>query len=116
MNRKKFFKSALGTLGAFSIVPRHVLGGTGYTAPSDQLTKAVIGVGNMGKGHLTYPGARLVAVCDVDENHLQEALTMSDSGVRGYANYREVLQQDDIDVVHNGTAPPRHRIMTKRAS
>src|SRR5699024_5274395 len=109
MNRKKFFKSALGTLGAFSIVPRHVLGGRGYTAPSDQLTKAVVGVGNMGKGHLTYPGARLVAVCDVDENHLQEALDMSDSGVRGYADYREVLQQDDIDVVQIGRASCRDR-------
>lgn len=116
MNRKKFIKGALGTLGALTIVPRHVLGGRGYTAPSDQLTKAVIGVGMMGKGHLNYPGARLVAVCDVDENHLQQALNLTDSDVRGYSDYREVLQQDDIDIVHIATPPHWHGIMAADAA
>ncbi|WP_372634877.1 Gfo/Idh/MocA family oxidoreductase [Fodinibius sp.] len=116
MNRKKFIKGTLGTLGALTIVPRHVLGGRGYTAPSDQLTKAVIGVGMMGRGHLNYPGARLVAVCDVDDNHLQEALNRSDSEVRGYSDYREVLQQDDIDIVHIATPPHWHGIMAADAA
>jgi hypothetical protein len=80
MDRRTFAKRALGAVGAFTVVPRHVLGGAGYTAPSDQLTKAVIGVGGMGKGHLDYPGARLVAVCDVDERHLQQALDLSPEG------------------------------------
>lgn len=116
MDRKNFLKGALGALGAFTIVPRHVLGGTGFTAPSDQLTKAVIGVGTMGKGHLNYPGARLVAVCDVDENHLQEALNLTDSKVKGYSDYREVLQQDDIDIVHIATPPHWHGIMAADAA
>ncbi len=116
MDRKDFIKGALGTLGAFSIVPRHVLGGTGYTAPSDELTKAVIGVGMMGKGHLGYPGGRLVAICDVDENHLQQAQNIAGSNVRSYTDYREVLQQDDIDIVHIVTPPHWHGIMAKDAA
>ena len=39
LTRRTFIKSALA-LGAFTIVPRRVLGGTGYTPPSDELTKA----------------------------------------------------------------------------
>lgn len=116
ISRKSFIKSTLGTLGLFTIVPRSVLGGTGYTAPSDELTKAVIGVGMMGKGHLRYSGARLIAVCDVDQNHLQQALNITDSDVRGYIDYREVLAQEDIDIVHIATPPHWHGIMAKEAA
>ncbi len=42
-------KTAVAAAAGFAIVPRLVLGGQGYTAPSDELTKAVIGVGGMGR-------------------------------------------------------------------
>ncbi len=116
MNRKKFIKKSIGAIGAFTIIPRHVLGGNGYTAPSDQLTKAVIGVGVMGRGHLNYPGARLVAVCDVDSDHLDRALSVSDPGVRAYRDYREVLEQDDVDIVHIVTPPHWHGIIAVDAA
>lgn len=116
MNRKNFIKNTIGIIGAFTIVPRHVLGGNGFRAPSDQLTKAVIGVGSMGKGHLTYPGARLVAVCDVDQHHLQQALDITDPDVKGYTDYREVLQRDDIDIVHIATPPHWHGKMAVDAA
>ena len=47
-SRREFIKKSglIGT-GVF-IVPRHVLGGTGYTAPSDQLALAAIGSGGKG--------------------------------------------------------------------
>jgi len=70
----------------------------------------------MGKGHLNYPGARLVAVCDVDERHLQQALDLSPEGVRGYKDYREVLAQDDVDVVHIVTPPHWHGKMAVDAA
>ena len=47
-NRRTFLKT-LGGLGLFTIVPRRVLGGNNFVAPSDQLTKGIIGVGGIGK-------------------------------------------------------------------
>ncbi len=112
INRRHFIKSAIAAAGAFTIVPRHVLGGQGYTPPSDELTKAVIGVGGMGRGHLRYPGARLLAVCDVDEKHLQQALSMVDPDVTGYKDFRQVLDRKDIDVIHIATPPHWHGLIS----
>ena len=47
--RRKFLKSVALSTAAFTIVPRHVLGGTGFTAPSDTVNIAVVGVGGRGK-------------------------------------------------------------------
>ena len=52
ISRRKFLARSAAGVGAFTIVPRHVLGGAGHVPPSEQLTKAVIGVGGMGRGHL----------------------------------------------------------------
>ena len=47
-NRRTFLKQA-GLLSLFTIVPSKVLGGPGRIAPSDQLTKGIIGVGGIGR-------------------------------------------------------------------
>ncbi|MDR0815383.1 MAG: Gfo/Idh/MocA family oxidoreductase [Bacteroidales bacterium] len=115
-NRRSFLKQvALGT-AAFTIIPRHVLGGNGFLAPSDELTKAIIGVGGMGQGHIGYPGSRLIAICDVDKNHLNEALRKSPAGTKTYHNYRELLQNKSIDIVHIATPPHWHGIMSAEAA
>ena len=66
LGRREFLKKTTAAAVAFTIIPRHVLG-EGFTAPSDQLTKGIIGVGGMGMGHIDYEGTRLLAVCDVDK-------------------------------------------------
>jgi myo-inositol 2-dehydrogenase/D-chiro-inositol 1-dehydrogenase len=117
MKRRKFLEKTMLGLGAVSIVPRYVLGGEGFTAPSDQLTKAVIGVGGMGRHHLQgYPGAKLLAVCDVDRRHLQIALDQCDPEVKGYTDFREVLERKDIDVVHIPTPPHWHALISIAAA
>jgi predicted dehydrogenase len=67
MNRRKFLGSAIAS-GAFTIVPRHVLGGNGRTAPSDRITLAHIGMGTQGFNELgsllAEPQLQIVAVCD----------------------------------------------------
>ena len=70
--RRSFLKASAATLGAFSIVPRHVLGGAGFTPPSEVLTRAVIGTGGMGMGHVKSinTACKLLAVCDVDDNRM----------------------------------------------
>ncbi len=62
---------------AFTVVPRHVLGGAGYTAPSDKITLASIGMGRQGMvitmELLARPDIRVVAVCDVNKGSLDYA-------------------------------------------
>ena len=74
-NRRKFIKYSAAIIAGITIIPRHVLG-RGFLAPSDQLTKGIIGVGGMGRGHIPYAGTRVVAICDVDKTHLTEVANM----------------------------------------
>ncbi|NOY58536.1 MAG: Gfo/Idh/MocA family oxidoreductase [Calditrichaeota bacterium] len=116
LNRRRFIKNSIAAAGIFSIIPRRVLGGTGYTPPSDEITKAVIGVGGMGQGHVRYPGERLLAICDVDKGHLDSTLAKVDKEVKGYHDYREVLARPDIDVVHVVTPPHWHGLIAAAAA
>ncbi len=115
-NRRDFLKKTAISAAAFTIIPRHVLGGTGFIAPSDQLTKAIIGVGGMGRGHIKYPGSKLLAVCDVDSQHLQKALSIAGKDVKAYDDFREVLLRPDIDVIHIATPPHWHALMSIAAA
>ena len=114
-NRRDFLKT-LGTIGLFSIVPRSVLGGKGYVAPSDQLTKGIIGTGNMGCGHVNYGGTRLVAVCDVDKKHLERGRNLVDDRIAAYHDYRDLILDKNVDVVHIATPPHWHGIMAVEAA
>jgi predicted dehydrogenase len=66
MTRRAFSGAA-----AFLIVPRHVLGGAGYVAPSDKVTLAAIGMGRQGLAVsmelLEFPEVQIVAVCDCNQ-------------------------------------------------
>jgi predicted dehydrogenase len=65
--RREFIRNAALAATAFMIVPRHVLGGAGYVAPSDTVNIAGIGVGGVGRGNLAALSSQnLVALCDVD--------------------------------------------------
>ncbi|MGW8317386.1 MAG: Gfo/Idh/MocA family protein [Bacteroidales bacterium] len=52
MNRRDFIGKTTAAAAAFTIVPRHVLGGKGYTAPSDMVNVAGIGIGSQGGGDI----------------------------------------------------------------
>lgn len=121
ITRRAFIKSAAATTAAFSIVPRHVLGGPGHTPPSEVITRAVIGTGGMGMaGHVTrnQPGKPPVtlAVCDVDQNHLAAALEKAGPGCQGYSDWRRVLERTDIDTIHIATPPHWHALMAIAAA
>jgi myo-inositol 2-dehydrogenase/D-chiro-inositol 1-dehydrogenase len=117
-SRRKFIKGSLAALATFSIVPRHVLG-KGFLAPSDQLTKAIVGVGGMGRGHIPYAGTKVVAICDVDKRHIKMALDElgpTASGVKTFSDYREVIQLPEVDIVHVATPPHWHGIIAADAA
>lgn len=113
-NRRNFLKS-LGTLSLFTVVPRSVLG-RGYVAPSDQLTKGIIGVGNMGRGHVPYDGTRVVAMCDVDKKHLTQAATLVKDKINLYNDFRSLILDRNVDIVHIATPPHWHGIMAAEAA
>lgn len=49
ITRREFISSAAGAVTAFTIVPRHVLGGPEHTPPSEKLNVAGIGAGGRGR-------------------------------------------------------------------
>jgi len=74
LSRRKFMVSGGGAAVALTIVPRHVLGGAGFIAPSEKVALAYVGCGTQGLREmlrlLTLPEIQIVAVCDpVREGH-----------------------------------------------
>ena len=57
LSRRDFIKKTTLAAAVFTIVPRYVLG-RGYLAPSDQLTKGIVGVGGMGRNQAYRKKAR----------------------------------------------------------
>ncbi len=98
---------------AFSIVPRHVLGGAGYTAPSDKINIAGIGVGGMGFHNLNaLESQTIVALCDVDHNYAAKVFDRYPNAKR-YKNHRKMLAgQNDIDAVLIATPDHTHAMIT----
>jgi len=116
--RRNFLKTSFAAFATLNIVPRRLLGGAGYVAPSEMLTRAVIGTGGMGMGHVKSinTACKLLAVCDVDQHHLDAAVKEGGPDCKGYRDFREVLARQDIDIVHIPTPPHWHAIMAIEAA
>jgi predicted dehydrogenase len=114
-SRRRFLKNTAAVVAGFSIVPRQVLG-RGFLAPSDQLTKGIIGLGGMGRGHVPYAGTRVVALCDVDKNHLQSAAELVGGKIKTFHDHRELIALPEVDIVHIATPPHWHGIMAIEAA
>ncbi len=112
VTRRQLLRTTLGTasglLAAPSLVPASALGRDGAVPPSDRVTLGVIGIGWMGLGNLELfldePLAQVVAVCDVDKDHLAAGAAAVDSKYgrknrAAYNDFREVLAREDIDAV-----------------
>ncbi|MFM8347753.1 MAG: gfo/Idh/MocA family oxidoreductase, partial [Bacteroidota bacterium] len=67
IDRRKFLKASAAGM-AITVVPRHVLGGPGFIAPSDKLNLAYIGCGSQGLREMSdllkNPAVRITSVCD----------------------------------------------------
>ena len=103
MNRRQFINSAAVTTATISIVPRHVLGGTGYVAPSDKITVANIGCGTQGlremSGMLQNPDIQVVSVCDVNK-FTTNYLDWSANGIRN--GIRRTLEDENWGANYKG--------------
>jgi len=115
-SRRDFIKKSAVGVAAFTIVPRFVLGGPRYLAPSDKLTKAIVGVGGMGRNHIPYEDTPVVAICDVDKKHLADVAAMVGNNVKTFSDYRELIQLPEVDIIHIATPPHWHGIISVDAA
>lgn len=112
ISRRKFLTNTAIATAGFTIVPRHVLGGVGFTAPSDTLNIAGIGVGGMGRSNLNnITGKNVVALADVDWKYAAKAFA-DYPRAKKYKDYRRMLEEmhKDIDAVVISTPDHTHAI------
>ena len=114
IKRRTFVKNTLAASSIF-IVPRHVLGGIGYTAPSDQLVLAAIGAGGKGASDISNASVngreRVIALCDVDTSGKNGISRSTDkfSEAKFYENYKRMLDKEkDIEAVTISTPDHNH--------
>jgi hypothetical protein len=119
-SRRNFLKQTLLASAGFMIVPRHVLGGKGFIAPSDRLVVAGIGAGGKGESDLAMFSksgrADIGFLCDVDE---RQATTSRKNFPKAkyYTDYREMLDKEHkhIDAVSVSTPDHSHAIQALAA-
>jgi len=126
-SRREMLKRTAAVAGAVAappLMPGSVLGKDGTVAPSNRIAIGSIGVGMMGRGHLSictqYPDVQLVAVSDVDAwRRNQAAETVEKAyglqqpsgrfhGFQATNDFRELLDRDDIDAVIVATGERWH--------
>ena len=95
-SRRKFIKQSV-IASSVLIVPRHVLGGVGFTAPSDQLVIAAIGAGGKGKSDIKNASVngreRVAALCDVDFSGSAKDSVANFPKAKLYNDYRIMLER-----------------------
>ena len=118
ITRRSALVKGAAAVAAFNIVPRHVLGGQGYTPPSEIPTRAIIGCGGMARNHMGYKGP-IVAICDVDRKRLEsgkELCKKKGHKVEMYEDFREMIKRPDVDIVSVDTPPHWHGLQAIAAA
>ncbi len=124
-SRRKFITDTALSLGAISIVPRHVLG-KGFTPPSDKINLGYIGLGKQGgilaNRFVSNTEAQIIAGSDVwtsKRDLFQEVVNgayaekrgQTDyNGVQTYLEYQKLLDRKDVDAVVIATPDHWHAI------
>jgi len=127
MNRRLFLRNGALSFAALTILPRNVLGGTHFVAPSDQINLGLIGCGAQGRGlgpsFASKPGCNVIALADCEslrlpftqeriERATEKAKGQAFKGIKLYADYKELLANTDIDGVIIATPDFWHAMMT----
>ena len=127
LTRRRFIRNSAFTLGAISIIPRHVLG-KGFVAPSDKVNLGFIGLGKQSRGlaarFVQNTNAQIIASCDVwttknawFKDHVEKVYAehRNQSGynsVNTFLEYKELLDQTEIDAVIVATPDHWHALQS----
>jgi predicted dehydrogenase len=105
---RRDFMGAATAAAAFTIVPRHVLGGAGHTPPSEKLNIAGVGVAGRGGGVLGgVDSQNIVALCDVDWQHASGTFRRYPNA-RKYRDFRKMLDKEEKNIDAVTVATPDH--------
>lgn len=115
-NRRDFLKTSAVAAASFMIVPRHVLGGTGFLAPSDRLLVAGVGAGGKGESDIANFAksgkADIAFLCDVDDRRAAPS-RKSFPKAKYYKDWRELMDKEhkNFDAVSVSTPDHNHAII-----
>lgn len=124
--RRKFIGHSTLAATGFMIVPRYVLGGTGYVSPSDRLNIAAIGAGGKGDSNIRYAVGfeegkkdfleNVVALCDVDDERAKASYSRFPKAKR-FKDFRKMLDSmsGEIDAVIVSTPDHTHAVAAMAA-
>jgi len=116
VTRRSFLAASAASLAPL-ILPSGVLARPGQPGANDKIVLGFIGIGGWGSGLMQrmteyYPAA---AVCEVDDNRREAAAGLVDYEVNQYNDYRELLDQQDIDAVVIATPDQWHAVQAVHA-
>src|SRR5690606_32318854 len=120
VTRRDFIRAGAASAAGFTVVPRHVLGGKGFVAPSDRLAIAGSGVGGKGEsdiGNFHKSGkAEIAYLCDVDDRRAANSVKRFPKA-KYYKDFREMLDKEHrhIDAVSVSTPDHNHAIQALAA-
>ena len=140
-SRRKFVKGMAVTAAGFMIVPRHVLGGKGFLAPSDKITVGIIGAGGKGRQNAAslfdLKDVQITAIADpakywdlkdfyyrskagrepvkeMIENHYKSQT--SNYKINEYLDFREMLEKESsLDAILCSTPDNTHAYVSIKA-
>ena len=116
-SRRAFIKKTGIAAAAITIVPRHVLGGNGYTSPSDKLN--IVGIGIGGKGYdnlIAMETENIIGLADVDWQYADHVFKHYPKAKK-YKDYRKMFDElgKSIDGVMIATPDHTHAISASEA-
>lgn len=119
ISRRAFLQRGAMAAAAFTVAPSSILGKShGYTAPSDKLNIACVGIGGMGNANLkaVEETENIVALCDVDWKYSKPVFDRLKSAKK-YWDFRKMYDEmgKDIDAVIVATADHTHAIVAADA-
>jgi len=126
LTRRAFLSSSATAAAGLMIVPRRVLGGPGYQAPSDTLNIGCVGAGGKGSSDIWAASTEnIVALCDADDTQMAQFLGNKENKpeyqpmydrAKKYRDFRQMLDKEkSLDAITVSTPDHTHAVIAMTA-